>query len=67
MIIVENIIKKIKVIAGSHLIVRDTKMEFLKVPQSVIFNSSADMNRSVYDTNYDGKVDTCDYIDGGTF
>jgi hypothetical protein len=67
MMIVENIIKKIKVIAGSYLIVRNTKKEFLKIPQSVIFNSSADMNRSVYDTNYDGKVDTCDYIDGGTF
>lgn len=33
----------------------------------VIMQSGADMFKSTYDSNYDGRVDTCDYIDGGTF
>lgn len=33
----------------------------------VALNSGADMYRSLYDSNFDGVVDTCEYIDCGTF
>jgi len=32
-----------------------------------LFPSGGDMLKNTYDTNFNGLVDTCEYVDGGTF
>lgn len=32
-----------------------------------IGNNGGDMTKTMYDTNFNGLVDTCEYVDGGTF
>lgn len=45
--------------------IQENKIESKEVAQVTI--TGGDMNMSVYDSNYDGVVDTCQYIDCGTF
>lgn len=37
------------------------------VSESFTLESGGNMTKSVYDTNYNNIIDTCEYIDCGTF
>lgn len=45
----------------------DEHIEFLCESPVQIGNNGGDMTKSIYDTNFNGLVDTCEYVDGGTF